>query len=147
MQSTFEYMISHAKFLSKHLNPRHIDHCITAVLLELGIATSRAGFQQLKQGILIHYKNPRRQATKDLYPAIGAMCRPAASGTQVEQTIRTAIQEAWIQRDEGVWMRFFPLNDDGLIEKPTSLDFISRVSRFLEVWQGCYKEGGYETME
>ena len=148
MKSTIDQMITHAKFLSRHLNPRRIDKCTTAVLLELGVAPGRDGFQYAKQCILIHYYEPHRQMTKDVYPAVGAMRSPLANGVQVERAIRDAISEAWENRDEAVWERFFPLNDDSFIDRPLNSSFISRVARFLEVWQGCYEEvGNDETIE
>ena len=55
------------------------------------------------------------------------------------------IHDAWENRDEAVWRCYFPSNQEGFVEKPSNGEFISRVARFLELWQGCCKGVNYES--
>lgn len=140
MTSTIEDTLAHALFLCRHLKCCDFECAITAVLIELGVPTKCVGFDYLKTAIILFHEDPTQMITKDLYPAIGKVYSSRPGYAQVEQGIRRAISEAWKSRDDSIWKCYFPSGLDGNIGKPTNAEFISRVARFLELWQGCRKE-------
>lgn len=144
MVSTIEGTLKHALFLARHLNKSELQCATVAVLLELGISTKRMGFDYLKKGIVLFCEDPSQMITKEIYPAIGNQYTPEVDTESIEQTIRSAITDAWRTRDEKVWRYFFPTDENGRVSKPSNAEFISRIGRFLELWQGCCKEVAYE---
>ena len=144
MTSTIEGTLKHAKFLARHLNRCALQYAAVAVLLELGIPTKRVGFEYLKQAIVIYVEDPVQAAMKGVYPVVGKHYETEPTAEQVEQSIRSAINEAWEVHDEKVWRYFFKTDRDGNIEKPSNVEFISKIARFLELWQGYCEEVTYE---
>lgn len=139
MKCTIEGTLKHVLFYSKYLNNFDLQSVTVAVLIELGVATKRNGFDYLKKAVMLLYEEPVSQVTKDIYPAVGACYSPAVGKLQVEQAIRSAINEAWKNRDEDVWAYYFPQG-----KKPSNAEFISGIVRFLELLRGCRKEAAYE---
>lgn len=140
MVSTIEGTLIHAVFLAKHLNGCDPQCAITAALLELAIPPRLIGFDYLEKAILLYYEDPTQTLTKEIYPSVGKSYNPSASSYQVERQIRTAINEAWRDRDDSAWNCYFP---QGITEKPTNGKFISMVARFVQLWQGCCEGVGY----
>lgn len=135
--------LQHAMFLSRHL--RHCDaKCITvAILLELGIPARRIGFDYLMEAILRFYEDPTQAITKELYPGIADISGPGVDAKQVESAIRAVISEAWDRRTLKVWGCYFPHYAGKKMEKPSNMEFISGIARFLELWHGCCEEVVY----
>ena len=102
---------------------------VSNMLLELNIATKRRGYGCLREAILLMSRNPGQSITKELYPAVGALC--GAHREQVERVIRTAIDAAWRQRDEKIWRLYFPPQAGGQIPRPTNAAFICRLADCL----------------
>ena len=145
MKNTVEDTLRHVQFLNRHLNTCDLQCMVIVVLLELGISTKRIGFDYMKKGILLMCEDPALLITKGVYPVIGKCYQPPASNFQVEQSIRSAISDAWSQRNRRVWGYYFPDPMDGEPKKPSNAEFISRIARILELWQCCQKEASYET--
>lgn len=143
MVSTLEGTLEHALFLARHLNKCSPQCAAVAMLLELGVPTKRIGFDYLKNAIVLFCEDPTQMITKGIYPAVGQLYTPEASPFQVEQAIRTAVNDAWENRDEVVWNYYFPADGHGNTKKPPNAEFISRMGRFLELWQGCCEEVSY----
>lgn len=112
---------------------------VTNTLMSLGIATKNSGYTYLREAIPIFAEDPRQAITKELYPAVGKRCN--ASVDQVERSMRTAIEGAWLRRDEQVWKLYFTPLSDGSIRKPSNSEFISRLAELLicryEQGEGC----------
>lgn len=102
---------------------------VANTLMSLGVATHVSGYQYLREAIPIFAKDPRQAITKELYPAVGKICN--VSGDQVERSMRTAIESAWLRRDEQIWRLYFSLQSDGSIRKPSNSEFISRLAEQL----------------
>ena len=64
-------------------------------------------------------------------PAVAALCGSKAS--QVERSIRSAIQTAWLHRDEVAWAIYFAPRQDGQVPRPTNAELISRLAEALQV--------------
>lgn len=144
MKSTIEDTLRHVQFLNRHLNTCSLECMVIVVLLELGISTKRAGFDYIKKGILLMCDDPAALITKGVYPEIGKSYNPPVSDMQVEQSIRSAIGEAWDLRNSRVWGYYFINAAGNKPKKPTNAEFISRIARILEVWQCCQREVCYE---
>lgn len=99
------------------------------LLLALGISAGSKGYQYLREAIPRYVRDPQQMLTKELYPAIAKAY--GASLPQVERAMRTAIERAWKNRDEQLWLRYFP-NRGGNPEKPSNWTFISRLAALLE---------------
>lgn len=54
------------------------------------------------------------------------------------------IGEAWQNRNTKVWGYYFPQYSGKKMSKPTNMEFISEIARFLELWRGCCEEVEYE---
>lgn len=140
-----EDTLKHVLFLAQHLN-RHSPKCIVvAILMELNVATKSAGFEYLKRAILLFYQNPTKMVTKEIYAEVAMSCTGQNSSAQVEQAIRRAIKEAWKNSDREAFIRYFSCDANGIVKKPTNAEFISRIARVLELWEGCCeKEAEHE---
>lgn len=99
---------------------------VSNMLLMLGVATNLRGYSYLRDAILIELQEPGQQVTKTLYPDVG---KPyGASGAQVERSIRTAIEKAWLRRNDGHWRQYFPVDATGTVPKPSNAVFISALA-------------------
>lgn len=144
MVSTIEVTLDHALFYARHLNMCDPKYVATAVLLELGISTHRDGFEYLVRAIALYSRNPLQLYAKQLYIEVGEDAGTDDSAKQVEQAIRSVIIEAWKLRDDEVWRCYFPADKNGSIPKPSNGYFISRIGRFLQLWEGCCEGVCYE---
>ena len=144
MKSTIEDTLRHVQFLNRHLNTLDIQCMTIVILLELGVATKRDGFDYMKQGILLMCDDPALLITKGVYPEIGKCYSPPVGSQQIEQSIRSAINDAWTQRNNRVWGYYFPDVTGNKPKKPTNAEFITRIARVLELSQCCQKEASYE---
>lgn len=92
------------------------------VLRVLGFNPMQNGTKCLPDTISIYAKNPKQALTKELYPAVGKICEPRATGEKIEKDIRYAIKTAWKCRDTEVWWKYFPGDT-----RPTNGEFIERI--------------------
>lgn len=137
---TLEETLEHALFLAKYFRKGDLQSVTIAVLFELGIDTDILGFEYLKRAIGLCCTAPGQMVMNEVYPSVGKMFDAKPNKHQVEQTIRTAITKAWKDRDDQVWRIFFPPDKNGVIQKPSNGEFITRIAYFLQLWQGCYKK-------
>ena len=101
---------------------------ISNILLNLGIPTKLKGYGYLREAIRIFATNPEQTITKELYSEVASRCN--ASVTQVERSIRTAIETAWEHQDNNVWRRYFPC-EGAAAGRPTNGEFIARLADYL----------------
>lgn len=137
MPYSLECALRRMSLLARHLNrcdPRYI---IVILLMELGVSPTHDGFEYLKLAISMVFEDPWLSVTKEVYPNVSAACKRCVSDKQVEKAIRGAIQAAWKNMDKDAWARYFPLDLDGKIAKPSNAEFITRLARILELWKGC----------
>jgi len=106
---------------------------ISNTLVSLGIPTKLRGYTYLREAILLMSRDPDQAITKVLYPAVGNIC--GSNKDQVERSIRSAIEKAWLNRDDRVWQLYFPPGPDGIIPKPSNAVFISRLADHLILQQ------------
>lgn len=96
------------------------------LLLSLGVPTKLRGYACLREALLEAMRDPSQPVTKELYPAVAAIC--GGNAAQVERSIRSAINAAWCRRDEQLWRLYFKPGPDGVIPRPTNAAFISRLT-------------------
>ena len=123
--------VARLRDLAEYLQPQEVARqeprmVVANVLLTLGISTKLRGYAYLREAILEMMSSPGQSVTKVLYPAVGKICD--ASNTQVERSIRSAIQKAWDRRDEAVWRQHFQVSPAEPITRPTNAEFISRIA-------------------
>jgi len=99
---------------------------ITAELLAMGFRMNLTGFRALCHAIRLMRENPGQSLTKELYPDVARICNSTQPG--VERSIRCAIRDAWLHRDESIWRAYFTVGKQGVIKLPTSGDFITRMA-------------------
>ncbi len=104
---------------------------ISNILLNLGIPTKLKGYAYLREAVQIFSENPSQTITKELYSEVGNRCN--ASVTQVERSIRTAIETAWEHQDRQTWWRYFPARGAGATNRPTNGEFVSRLANYVSM--------------
>lgn len=107
---------------------------VTNILKSLGIPTKLRGYAYLREAVLEMLNRPGQSVTKELYPKVGKLC--GATGTQVERSIRSAIEKAWMQRDEVLWRQYgLNGNTEGSV-RPTNSEFITQIAdRLATEWE------------
>lgn len=106
---------------------------VSQLLLSLGFSTKLRGYTYAREAILLLGKNPDQSMTKELYPAVAARC--GTSPRQVEHCIRTAIEKAWLRRDNRIWLQYFHPSPDGTVPKPSNAVFLTRLANSLSLQQ------------
>ena len=106
---------------------------VSNVLLTLRIPTKLRGYICAREAILYLVRCPGMSVTKELYPAVAALCD--GTPAQVERAIRGAIQAGWTQGAGEAWEQFFKRRSDGMIHKPSNGEFLSRIADYLRLDQ------------
>lgn len=101
------------------------------LLFALGVPTKLKGYSYLREAVLLMAEDPDQSVTKELYPAVAAIC--GVDKNNVERSIRSAIEKAWKQRDDALWKLYFPVDSGGLLRRPTNSEFISRLADALRL--------------
>jgi len=130
--------VARIRDLSRRLNPPLITQPdpktqVSNLLLSLGIPTRLKGYQLAREAILIMARNPDLAITKELYPAVAAVC--GGDKDHVERSIRSAVATAWANRDDRIWQLYFTPGPDGTIRRPTNGTFITRLADSLQLSQ------------
>lgn len=102
---------------------------VSAVLRELGMNTSRIGYHNCRDAIVMLAANPRLQMTKEVYPALADP--PGGDWRAVEKNIRDAIHDAWLHRSDPVWQRYFPCAPNGDMPRPSNKVFLTTLTEIL----------------
>ncbi len=102
---------------------------LNRALNELGIETHLEGYEQLRIGIPLFAQDPTQPVFKGLYTNVAAICRKE-SPTQIERTVRVAIQKAWSNRDDAVWAEYFG-PESGTVSCPSNKVFIATLAKRL----------------
>lgn len=133
-----EAVCARLKDLTKHARPDPVIQpdtraTVSNVLLALRIPTKLRGYVCAREAILYLMRSPGMSVTKELYPAVAALCD--GTPAQVERAIRGAIQAGWTQGAGEQWEQFFKRRADGKIHKPSNAEFLSRIADFLSLDQ------------
>ena len=106
---------------------------VTKLLHELGVPSHIKGYQYIREGILILYKNPDIVGgiTKELYPEIASKYDTSVS--RVERAIRHAIEVSWNRGHLDLMEEIFGHSVDYDKAKPTNSEFIVTVADKLKL--------------
>lgn len=97
----------------------------------LNISPRHDGYRYLSIGIPLFHKDSNQRLSKELYPAIAAICG-CKDARAVEHSIRNAIKNAWLSRDPHVWAKYFPADAQGNIPCPRNKTFIAKLAQMLD---------------
>lgn len=109
----------------------------TNLLVSLGFSTKLRGYSYLREAILLMSRNPLQSITKELYPSVAKQF--SSTPTQVERSIRNAIQHAWDRRSNDTWQQVFQPDSTGDVPRPSNAAFISRLADRLLLDQVALK--------
>ena len=98
-------------------------------LMELAVPTKLKGYGYIREAMFLMRNDFAQSITKELYPAVATAF--GVSATQVERSIRNAIEISWKKRNRTIWKRYFDDADDDAA-KPTNAEFVSRLAHCLE---------------
>lgn len=99
---------------------------VQSILLELMNHPGRSGYAYLLCAVGLYAANPTQAITKELYPAVARQFN--TNGNCVEKSIRDAIEQAWKERDNDVWRKYFHTDRYGQVCKPTNKAFLAIVA-------------------
>lgn len=92
----------------------------------LGIKSKYSGYFCLLGGIQILASNPYLRLN-EVYSTVAGLCE-LNDARCVERVIRTAIRAAWAQRNVSIWSQYFPVNDQGDVDRPSNKEFMTRIA-------------------
>ena len=107
---------------------------VSDLLLTMGFSAKLKGFGYLQEAVLLMAEDPQRSITKVLYPAVAAIYKKENTridATQVERSIRNAIESAWERRDDRLWRQYFGCDRSCDLRRPSNGAFIIRISDIL----------------
>ena len=106
---------------------------ITKMLHELGVPSHIKGYQYIREGITLVYKNPEMVGgiTKELYPEIAKKFDSTVS--RVERSIRHAIEVSWNRGSWDLMEEIFGHSVDIDKAKPTNSEFIVTIADKLRL--------------
>ena len=136
MTTDIERTLDHILFLSRRFHYRDARYIAKIIVIELGIQPKYDGYRYLVQAITLYMDAPVQLSIKNLYCALAALYNGTVDEKQIEQSIRSAIRQAWKHRNAQKWCCFFPVDENGEIARPSNGDFISTVACVVDLWKG-----------
>jgi two-component system response regulator (stage 0 sporulation protein A) len=115
------------------LHHHNLQVSITKILHELGMPSHIKGYQYIREGITLIYKNPDMIGgiTKELYPEIAKIYNTTVS--RVERAIRHAIEVSWNRANWQLMEDIFGHSVDIDKAKPTNSEFIVTIADNLKL--------------
>lgn len=95
---------------------------VCSLLCSLGLSPKHDGYHYLAECILRFAREPDLAFTKVLYPEVGRLFH--RSGSQVERSIRNALDCAWKRQKDAPWSQYFPPG----ARRPVSAAVITRLA-------------------
>ena len=101
---------------------------VSDMLHNLGVPSHIKGYQYIRDGILMMYKEPTmlKGITKEIYPELAT--RYQTTSSRVERAIRHAIEVSWTRGDYRLMEKYFGNSLDYEKSKPTNAEFIVSIS-------------------
>lgn len=115
------------------ITDKDLQEAITKLLHSLGMPSHIKGYNYIRDGINIMYKNPSilGAITKELYPQIAGMYDTTSS--RVERAIRHAIEVSWNRGDYELMEEIFGNSVDYDRSKPTNSEFLATLADKLRL--------------
>lgn len=144
MTTNIEKTLDHILFLARRFHINDARYISKIIVINLGVMPKYDGYRYLVQAISLYLDAPVQMSNKNLYLALVALYNGTVDAKQIEQSIRSAIRQAWEKRDDKIWSCYFPCDSNGKIAKPSNGDFISTVACVVDLWKGWCRN--YEVM-
>lgn len=108
---------------------------VADLLHKLGIPSHIRGYQYIREGIMIVYKNGNNISyiTKEVYPEIAKKFE--TTSTRVERAIRHAIEISWNRGDVDLMDEIFGNSLDINRDKPTNSEYLTTIADRLKINQ------------
>lgn len=100
------------------------------LLLELDFAAHLDGYLYLQAALPLFADDPSQRMGKELYSTIASLLG-VNNTSNIERSIRAAIEDAWSRRKAGVWDEYFPKGTVKREKGPSNKLFISRMAEVL----------------
>lgn len=119
--------------LQTDFNLRSVQEICLQYFEQLGVPPHYKGYRYLLEGVCLAWCHPDwlNSVTEDLYPAIGK--RFSTSGSQVERTMRYALERTWERGDLNSLYRIFPHDIRENKGKPTNSNFIAKMVDLVDL--------------
>jgi two-component system response regulator (stage 0 sporulation protein A) len=121
------------------IKPSDLQAEISELLLQLQFKNNLDGYRYVVSGLPMFAENPQQTLTKELYPAIAKL--HGKNSGQVERSIRNAIDQAWLNKDDRIWRMYFAPAPDGSIPRPTNGRLLHTLMRHISGLQKEKKVG------
>lgn len=130
--------IVETKKIDLYIKDVDLEKAISALLHSLGIPSHIKGFQYIREGIELMYKDPSLigAITKEMYPEIALKYDTTSS--RVERAIRHAIEVSWSRGDYNLMEEIFGHSVDYDRAKPTNSEFIATLADKLRLEKIAY---------
>ena len=92
----------------------------------LGVNPKLSGYNCLL-AIIPLFKNDPNLSMKEAYYSVAKLCGISDS-RNADRLIRTAVNNAWKNRQHNSWALYFPINQQGDIDRPSNKSFIKSLS-------------------
>ena len=103
---------------------------ILTIMRQLMQRPARYGYQYLISAVQLYARNHMQAITKEIYPALAK--EYGTTGKCVEKAIRSAIAQAYEERDDAIWRRYFPKDRNGVVIRPTNKAFLAHIIRHIQ---------------
>lgn len=143
MESKNDAIWKRAKFLAKNFSKDELQSVTLLIMYDLELPLNYSGFGYLKNAIPVAFRRPSQIIAKEIYLAVSGLYTPEVDVSSIESAIRDTIEKAWKDRGGGKWKFYFPYHMIQKEKPPSNVEFIAGIVYFLEMWQGCCKEGDY----
>ncbi len=126
-------MSIHNKIQTHPITLFNQEKMLTDLLHNLGIPSHVRGYQYIKEGILIVYRNSRSISyiTKDVYPLIAK--KFDTTPTRVERAIRHAIEISWNRGDINLMEEIFGNSLNVNRDKPTNAEYLTTLADRIKI--------------
>ena len=91
---------------------------------------ARDGYRYLIAALRLYSVDTMPAVTKEIYPAVAKEFGSTAAC--VEKAIRTAIDQAYDERDDAIWRRYFPKDRSGQVICPGNKAFFALLARHIQ---------------
>ena len=148
MTTDIEKTLDHTLFLARRFRIYDAKYIAKILVLEFGVQPRYDGYRYLIQAIVLYMESPVQLSVKNLYLALTALYNGTVGVMQIEQSIRSAIRQAWKNRNDQIWYCYFPHNANGEIDRPSNGDFIATIACVVDLWRGwCHNYNVMPTEE
>lgn len=134
VNDTLEYLI----VLTRHVHKGDSSAATLALLIDLDFQPHMDGFDYLRKSILIKTMNVCVRLS-EIYHEITDNTDLEVGTTQIDQSIRNLLSDAWKSKDLTKWRYFF--SESVLCgNRPSNFVFIAKIACFIELWNSWCKE-------